>query len=408
MRADQERRDGTVKIYADNAATTKMSRAAMEAMLSCMEQHYGNPSSLYALGQEAKEILEKARAEIAGVIHAEPGEITITSGGSEADNQALRSAALAGKKAGKTHIISTAFEHHAILHTLKRLEEEGFQVTLLPVHEDGLVRVEEVAAALGERPDTCLVSVMYANNEIGTVQPIPEIGALCREKGVLFHTDAVQAVGHLPIDVKAQNIDMLSASAHKFHGPKGIGFLYARKGVRLRSLIEGGAQEGGRRAGTENVASAVGMAAALKEAAAGMAANDARLRPLRDKLIAGLREIPHSALNGDALQRLPGNVNFCFEGIEGESLLLLLDDRGICASSGSACTSGSLDPSHVLLAIGRVHDVAHGSLRLTLGEDATEEQVDYLIRNVKEVVEYLRGFSPIWRDLMAGKTQFIL
>ena len=408
MRADKERRDGTVKIYADNAATTKMSRAAMEAMLSCMEQHYGNPSSLYALGQEAKEILEKARAEIAGVIHAEPGEITITSGGSEADNQALRSAALAGKKAGKTHIISTAFEHHAILQTLKRLEEEGFQVTLLPVHEDGLVRVEEVAAALGERPDTCLVSVMYANNEIGTVQPIPEIGALCREKGVLFHTGAVQAVGHLPIDVKAQNIDMLSASAHKFHGPKGIGFLYARKGVRLRSLIEGGAQEGGRRAGTENVASAVGMAAALKEAAAGMAANDARLRPLRDKLIAGLREIPHSALNGDALQRLPGNVNFCFEGIEGESLLLLLDDRGICASSGSACTSGSLDPSHVLLAIGRVHDVAHGSLRLTLGEDATEEQVDYLIQNVKEVVEYLRGFSPIWRDLMAGKTQFIL
>ncbi len=408
MRADKERSDGTVKIYADNAATTKMSRAAMEAMVSCMEQHYGNPSSLYALGQEAKEILEKARAEIAGVIHAEPGEITITSGGSEADNQALRSAALAGKKAGKTHIISTAFEHHAILHTLKRLEEEGFQVTLLPVHEDGLVRVEEVAAALGERPDTCLVSVMYANNEIGTVQPIPEIGALCREKGVLFHTDAVQAVGHLPIDVKEQNIDMLSASAHKFHGPKGIGFLYARKGVRLRSLIEGGAQEGGRRAGTENVASAVGMATALKEAAAGMAANDARLRPLRDKLIAGLREIPHSALNGDALRRLPGNVNFCFEGIEGESLLLLLDDRGICASSGSACTSGSLDPSHVLLAIGRVHDVAHGSLRLTLGEDATEEQVDYLIRNVKEVVEYLRGFSPIWRDLMAGKTQFIL
>ena len=301
-----------MKIYADNAATTKMSRAAIEAMLPCLEQQYGNPSSLYALGQEAKEILEKARAEIAGVIHAEPGEMSITSGGSEADNQALRSAALAGKKAGKTHIISTAFEHHAILHTLKRLEEEGFQVTLLPVHEDGLVRVEEVAAALRERPDTCLVSVMYANNEIGTVQPIGEIGALCREKGVLFHTDAVQAVGHLPIDVKAQNIDMLSASAHKFHGPKGIGFLYARKGVRLRNLIEGGAQEGGRRAGTENVASALGMAAALKEAAAGMAANDVRLRPLRDKLIAGLREIPHSALNGDAVQRLPGNVNFCF------------------------------------------------------------------------------------------------
>jgi cysteine desulfurase len=383
-----------------------MSRAAIEAMVPCLEEQYGNPSSLYALGQEAKEILEKARAEIAAVIHAEPREILITSGGSEADNQALRSAALAGKKAGKTHIISTAFEHHAILHTLRRLEEEGFEVTLLPVHEDGLVRVEELAAAI--RPETCLVTVMYANNEIGTVQPIPEIGALCREKGVTFHTDAVQAVGHLPIDVKAQNIDMLSASAHKFHGPKGIGFLYARKGVRLVNLIEGGAQEGGRRAGTENVASAVGMAAALKEAAAGMEANDAHLRPLRDRLIAGLREIPHSALNGDAEKRLPGNVNFCFEGIEGESLLLLLDDRGICASSGSACTSGSLDPSHVLLAIGRVHDVAHGSLRLTLGEDATAEQVDYIIQNVKEVVEYLRGFSPIWRDLTEGKAPFIL
>ncbi len=395
-----------MRIYADNAATTKMSRSAIEAMLPCMEEQYGNPSSLYALGQEAKEILEKARAEIAAVIGARPGEITITSGGSEADNQALRSAAKAGKKAGKTHIISTAFEHHAILHTLKRLEEEGFRVTLLPVHEDGLVRVEEVAAAI--TPETCLVSVMYANNEIGTIQPIGEIGALCRERGVPFHTDAVQAVGHLPIDVVSQNIDLLSASAHKFHGPKGIGFLYARKGIRLTNLIEGGAQEGGKRAGTENVASAVGMAAALKEAAAAMAANDARLRPLRDKLIAGLREIPHSALNGDAVKRLPGNVNVCFEGIEGESLLLLLDDRGICASSGSACTSGSLDPSHVLLAIGRVHDVAHGSLRLTLGEDATEEQVDYLIRNVKEVVEYLRGFSPIWRDLQSGKSQFIL
>jgi cysteine desulfurase NifS len=395
-----------VKIYADNAATTKMSRAAIEAMLPCLEEQYGNPSSLYTLGQEAKEILEKARAEIAAVIGAQPGEITITSGGSEADNHALRSAAKAGKKAGKTHIISTAFEHHAILHTLKRLEEEGFRVTLLPVHEDGLVRVEEVAAAI--TPETCLVSVMYANNEIGTVQPIGEIGALCREKGVTFHTDAVQAVGHLPIDVVAQNIDMLSASAHKFHGPKGIGFLYARKGIRLVNLIEGGAQEGGRRAGTENVASAVGMAAALKEAAGAMEANAAHLRPLRDKLIAGLGEIPHSALNGDAVKRLPGNVNFCFEGIEGESLLLLLDDRGICASSGSACTSGSLDPSHVLLAIGRVHDVAHGSLRLTLGEDATEEQVDYLIQNVKEVVEYLRGFSPIWRDLQSGKSQFIL
>ena len=393
-------------IYADNAATTKMSRAAIEAMTACLEEEYGNPSSLYALGQRAKERLEQARGEIAAVIGADPGEITITSGGSEADNQALRTGAALGKRAGKTHIISTAFEHHAILHTLKRLEEEGFSVTLLPVHEDGLVRVEELEAAI--REDTCLVSVMYANNEIGTIQPIREIGAVCRKHGVLFHTDAVQAVGHVPIDVKEQNIDMLSSSAHKFHGPKGIGFLYARKGVRLVNLIEGGAQEGGKRAGTENVAAAAAMAAALKETAGNMAETAPRLRALRDRLIAGLREIPHSALNGDAEKRLPGNVNFCFEGIEGESLLLLLDDRGICASSGSACTSGSLDPSHVLLAIGRVHDVAHGSLRLTLGEDATEEDVDYLIRNVKEVVEYLRGFSPIWRDLVQGKARFIL
>ncbi len=393
-------------IYADNAATTKMSRAAIEAMTACLEEEYGNPSSLYALGQRAKERLEQARGEIAAVIGADPGEITITSGGSEADNQALRTGAALGKRAGKTHIISTAFEHHAILHTLKRLEEEGFSVTLLPVHEDGLVRVEELEAAI--REDTCLVSVMYANNEIGTIQPIREIGEICRKHGVLFHTDAVQAVGHVPIDVKEQNIDMLSSSAHKFHGPKGIGFLYARKGVRLVNLIEGGAQERGKRAGTENVAAAAAMAAALKETAGSMAETAPRLRALRDRLIAGLREIPHSALNGDAEKRLPGNVNFCFEGIEGESLLLLLDDRGICASSGSACTSGSLDPSHVLLAIGRVHDVAHGSLRLTLGEDATEEDVDYLIRNVKEVVEYLRGFSPIWRDLVQGKARFIL
>ena len=393
-------------IYADNAATTKMSRAAIEAMTACLEEEYGNPSSLYALGQRAKERLEQARGEIAAVIGADPGEITITSGGSEADNQALRTGAALGKRAGKTHIISTAFEHHAILHTLKRLEEEGFSVTLLPVHEDGLVRVEELEAAI--REDTCLVSVMYANNEIGTIQPIREIGEICRKHGVLFHTDAVQAVGHVPIDVKEQNIDMLSSSAHKFHGPKGIGFLYARKGVRLVNLIEGGAQEGGKRAGTENVAAAAAMAAALKETAGNMEETAPRLRALRDRLIAGLREIPHSALNGDAEKRLPGNVNFCFEGIEGESLLLLLDDRGICASSGSACTSGSLDPSHVLLAIGRVHDVAHGSLRLTLGEDATEEDVDYLIRNVKEVVEYLRGFSPIWRDLVQGKARFIL
>ena len=367
-----------MRIYADNAATTKLSPAALKAMLPVLEGVYGNPSSLYALGQEAKEVLEKARGEIAAVINAEPREIILTSGGSEADNQALRSAALEGKKAGKTHLISTAFEHHAVLHTVKRLEAEGFQVTLLPVHEDGIVRLEDLAAAV--RPETCLVSVMYANNEIGTVQPIGEIGEFCRARGITFHTDAVQAVGHLPIDVRAQHIDLLSASAHKFHGPKGVGFLYVRKGVPLTNLIEGGAQERG----------------------------TARLRPLRDRLIAGLREIPHSALNGDAEQRLPGNVNFCFEGIEGESLLLLLDDRGICASSGSACTSGSLDPSHVLLAIGRVHDVAHGSLRLTLGEDAAEEQVDEIIRNVKEVVEYLRSFSPIWRDLMSGKKQFIL
>ncbi len=395
-----------MRIYADNAATTKMSRAAIDAMLKCMEEEYGNPSSLYTLGQHAKEILEQARADVAAVINASPKEIIITSGGSEADNQALRSAAALGKKAGKTHIISTAFEHHAILHTLKKLESEGFDVTLLDVHSDGVVRVEDVAAAI--RDDTCLVSIMFANNEIGTVQPIREIGELCRRRGVLFHTDAVQAVGHLPIDVQADCIDMLSASAHKFHGPKGIGFLYARKGVRLTNLIEGGAQEGGKRAGTENVASAAGMAAALKEMASHMAENAAHMSAIRDRIIDGLSKIPHCALNGDAKRRLPGNVNFCFEGIEGESLLLLLDDRGICASSGSACTSGSLDPSHVLLAIGRVHDVAHGSLRITIGEDTTAEEADYIVRNVTEVVEYLRGFSPIWRDLESGKAQHIL
>ena len=324
-------------IYADNAATTKMSRAAIEAMLTCMEEQYGNSSSLYMLGQRAKEIIEQAREEIAAVIGAQPGEILFTSGGSEADNQAIRSAARIGEKAGKKHIISTAFEHHAVLHTLKKLEEEGFEVTLLDVHEDGLVRPQELEAAI--RDDTCLVTVMFANNEIGTIQPIREIGGICRKRGVLFHTDAVQAVGHVPIDVVKDNIDMLSASAHKFHGPKGIGFLYARKGVRLTNLIEGGAQERGFRAGTENVAAIAGMAAALKEAAADMPAEAERMRGLRDRLIAELKEIPHSALNGDAVSRLPGNVNFCFEGIEGESLLLLLDDRGICASSGSACTS---------------------------------------------------------------------
>ena len=393
-------------IYADNAATTRLSRTALDAMLPCLAEQYGNPSSLYSLGQRAKEILEHARDDVANVIHADTKEITFTSGGSEADNQALRSAAALGKRKGKTHIVSTAFEHHAVLHTLNALEREGFSVTLLPVHEDGLVRVDELEAAI--REDTCLVSVMYANNEIGTIQPIRELGALCRQRGVLFHTDAVQAVGHLPIDVNADHIDLLSASAHKFHGPKGVGFLYARKGIRLTPLIEGGAQERGKRAGTENVAGVAGMAAALRESAANMAETTARLLPLRDRLIAGLREIPHSALNGDETRRLSSNVNFCFEGVEGESLLLLLDDRGVSASSGSACTSGSLDPSHVLLAIGRVHDVAHGSLRLTLGEDATAEEVAYLIRTVKEVVAHLRGFSPIWRDLTDGKKQFIL
>jgi len=395
-----------MQIYADNAATTKMSRTAIDAMLRCMEADYGNPSSLYTIGQHAKEILEQARADVAAVIHAEPREILFTSGGSEADNQAIRSAAVLGQKTGKKHIISTAFEHHAVLHTLKKLEQEGFEVTLLDVHTDGLVRPEEVEAAI--REDTCLVTVMFANNEIGTIQPIREIGAICKKHGVLFHTDAVQAVGHVPIDVKADNIDLLSSSAHKFHGPKGTGFLYARKGIRLTNLIEGGAQERGKRAGTENVAGIVGMAAALKEAAANMKKNASHMTALRDRLIEGLSEIEHSALNGDAVKRLPGNVNFCFEGIEGESLLLLLDDRGISASSGSACTSGSLDPSHVLLAIGRVHDVAHGSLRLSIGEDATAEQIEYIIQNVKEVVEYLRGFSPVWRDLKSGKTPFIL
>ena len=395
-----------MQIYADNAATTKLSRAALDAMLPYFEDCCGNPSSLHSDGQRAKEALELARERVARCIGASPREILFTSGGSEADNQAIRSAAAIGRAAGKRHIVSDAIEHHAVLHTLQALEREGFEVTYLPVPENGIVRVEDVAAAL--RGDTCLVTVMYANNEIGTIQPVREIGALCRERGVLFHTDAVQAVGHLPIDVGAENIDLLSASAHKFHGPKGVGFLYARRGIRLTNLIFGGAQENGRRAGTENVPGIVGMAAALEEAIFRMDDTAARLTGLRDRLIEGLAAIPHGALNGDSLRRLPSNVNFCFEGVEGEALLLLLDDRGICASSGSACTSGSLDPSHVLLAIGRVHDVAHGSLRLSLGEDATEEQIDYLISSVREVVTYLRGFSPVWRDLCAGKAKFHL
>lgn len=395
-----------MKIYADNAATTKMSRAAIDTMIDYMENHFGNPSSLYMIGQEAKDRLEEARVTVAGIINAQPREVLFTSGGSEADNQALLSAAKFGELKGKKHIISTAIEHHAILHTLKKLEKQGFEVTYLPVGARGIVSVNDVADAI--RDDTILVTVMMVNNEIGTIQPIAEIGKLCRERGVLFHTDAVQAVGHLPVDVQALDVDMLSASAHKFHGPKGVGFLYVRKGVRLFNLIEGGAQERGKRAGTENLPGIASMATALTESVENMDAVNEKIRPIRDYLIKGLSEIPHSALNGDAVDRVANNVNFSFEGIEGESLLILLDQRGISASSGSACTSGSLDPSHVLLAIGRVHDVAHGSLRLSLGEDATYEEADYIIEAAKEVVAYLRSFSPVWRDLTTGKSQFIL
>ena len=395
-----------MNIYADNAATTRMSKTAIEAMMPYLTEYYGNPSSLYTAGQQAKEALENARELVARCIGAQPREITFTSGGSEADNMAIRSAAAIGRKNGRMHIVSDTIEHHAVLHTLKKLEDEGFEVTYLPAHEDGLIRPEELKAAL--RDDTCLVTVMYANNEIGTIQPICQLGKICRERGVLFHTDAVQAVGHIPVDVIRDNIDLLSASAHKFHGPKGVGFLYAKKGVRLTNLIEGGAQERGKRAGTENVPGVVAMAAALREAIDAMPAVSGRVAAMRDRLIEGLSSIPHAALNGDREQRLPSNVNFCFEGIEGESLLLLLDDKGVAASSGSACTSGSLDPSHVLLAIGRVHDVAHGSLRLTIGDDSTEEEIDYIIEAVKDVVAYLRGFSPIWRDLCTGKKPFIL
>ena len=393
-------------IYADNAATTRMSEAAVAAMLPAMREGYGNPSSLYAFGQEAKERLEAAREQIARCLGCDAREVTFTSGGSEADNQALRSAAALGARRGKRHIVSTAFEHHAVLHTLRRLEQEGFSVTLLDVHENGIVRPEEVAAAI--REDTCLVSVMYANNEIGTVQPIAEIGAICREKGVVFHTDAVQAVGHIPVDVRRDNIDMLSLSGHKFHGPKGVGVLVCRRGIPLTPLIEGGAQERGKRAGTENVPAICGMAAALTESCEKREENARRLTVLCDRLIAGLTAIPHSALNGDAVSRLPGNVNFCFEGIEGESLLLLLDDKGVCASSGSACTSGSLDPSHVLLAIGRPHEVAHGSLRLTLSEENMAEEVETIIAAVTEVVQYLRDMSPVWQDLLAGRRSYVL
>ena len=393
-------------IYADNAATTKTSRTALEAMLPFFTEIYGNPSSLHTPGQRAAEALWQAREDVAASIGAEAREITFTSGGSEADNQAILSAALLGAKKEKKHIISTAFEHHAVLHTLNKLQKQGYEITLLDVHENGVVTPAQVAEAI--RPDTCLVSVMFANNEIGTIQPIKEIGEVCREKKVLFHCDAVQAVGHVPVDVKALNVDFLCASGHKFHGPKGVGFLYTRKGVILSNLIEGGAQERGKRAGTENLPAIAGMAAALKDAVAHMDENAAKTAAVRDRLIEGISAIPHCVLNGDRQQRLPGNVNFCFEGIEGESLLLLLDDRGVCASSGSACTSGSLDPSHVLLAIGRPHEIAHGSLRLSLSAENTLDEAEEIIEAVRSVVELLRGMSPVWRDLTEGKKPFVI
>ena len=393
-------------IYADNAATTKTSRTAINSMLPYFDEIYGNPSSLHSAGQKAAEALYSFREEAATLLNCTPREIYFTSGGSEADNQAIISAARIGEKNGKKHIISTAFEHHAVLHTLEKLKKEGFDVELLDVHEYGNISPEQVKNAI--RDDTCLVTVMFANNEIGSILPIKEIGAVCREKGVLFHTDAVQAAGHLHIDVKEQNIDMLSLSAHKFHGPKGVGILYAKKGITLTNIIEGGAQERGKRAGTENLAGIAGMTAALKEAEEHLDENALKVSALRDRLIDGLSKIPHSALNGTKENRLPGNVNFCFEGIEGEGLLLLLDEKGICASSGSACTSGSLDPSHVLLAIGRPHEIAHGSLRLSLCETNTEEEVDYIIESVKSVVERLRAMSPLWRDKEDGKKPFLL
>ena len=395
-----------MEVYADNAATTRMSRTAVEAMTPYFTEIYANPSSLHSPGQRAKEALEAARLTVAECLGCEPREIIFTSGGSEADNQAILSAAANGAKKGKKHIITTAFEHHAVLHTLKKLEKEGFEVTYLDVHENHNLKAQQVKDAI--RPDTCLVTTMYANNEIGSVLPIAEIGAICKEAGVPFHTDAVQAAGHLHINVKEAHIDMLSLSAHKFHGPKGVGALYVRKGIPLVNVIEGGAQERGKRAGTENLPGICGMAAALKEACDHMDENAAKVSAMRDYLIESLSKIPHSALNGDPVHRLPGNVSFCFEGIEGESLLLLLDMHGISASSGSACTSGSLDPSHVLLAIGRVHDVAHGSLRLSLCEYNTMEEMEHIVRTVPEVVSYLRNMSPVWRDLQTGKRQYIL
>ncbi len=399
------RRTLFMNIYADNAATTKMSENAINTMLFHMKEVYGNPSSLYGVGQKAKEALEDARRRASAVLNCEPREIYFTSGGSEADNQAIISAARFNAAKGKKHIISTAFEHHAVLHTLDKLKKEGFEIELLDVHSNGIVTAEQVKNAI--REDTALVTIMYANNEIGTIQPISEIGAVCRESGVLFHTDAVQAIGHIPVDIQKDNIDMLSLSAHKFKGPKGVGILYAKKGIPLTNIIDGGAQERGKRAGTENLPGIVSMVAALEDATKDLQGYKERLSPLRDRLIDGLFEIPYSDLNGDRVKRLPATVNFCFEGIEGESLLLLLDDKGIQASSGSACTSGSLDPSHVLLAIGRPHEVAHGSLRLSLSDDVTTEEVDYIIKSVKEVVTYLRDMSPFWRDLVNGKRKHV-
>ena len=399
-------KSGDRMIYADNAATTKLSRTALEAMLPFMEESFGNPSSLHTAGQEAATALFNARKDIADCIGADVKEIYFTSGGSEADNQALLTAAELGERKGKKHIVSDKIEHHAVLHTLKKLEKRGFEVTLLDVDGEGFVNPEDVRAAI--RPDTALVTVMTANNEIGTVMPIKEIAAVCRERGVLFHTDAVQAVGHIPVDVNELGCDMLSLAAHKFHGPKGTGALYVRKGITPSVLIEGGAQERGRRGGTENIPAIVGMAAALKEATAAIEKNGAELTKMRNRLIEGLSKIPHSVLNGAAEKRLPGNVNMCFEGIEGESLLLLLDITGICGSSGSACTSGSLDPSHVLLAIGRPHEVAHGSLRLTLSAYNTDEEVETIIKTVPEVVDYLRNISPVWQDLREGKRKYVI
>ena len=395
-----------MQVYADNAATTAMSQTAIAAMLPYFDKIYGNPSSLHSVGQRAKEALDGARATVAACLGCDPKEIIFTSGGSEADNQAIISAARFGAMKGKKHIITTAFEHHAVLHTLNKLEKEGFTVTYLDVRNNHNITAQQVKDAI--REDTCLVTTLYANNEIGSILPIPEIGAICKQAGIPFHTDAVQAVGHVPINVKEQNIDMLSLSAHKFHGPKGVGALYVRKGIPLVNIIEGGAQERGKRGGTENIPGICGMAAAMKEACDRMDEQMPRVAAMRDKLIEGLSKIPHSALNGDPVHRLPNNVSFCFEGIEGESLLLYMDAMGVCASSGSACTSGSLDPSHVLLAIGRVHDVAHGSLRLSLSDYNTMEEMDHILKVVPQVVEHLRSMSPVWRDLQNGKRQYIL